>query len=310
MPFIAGFGAYLPSKIVNNAELAEQLGCTADWIRDVSGIEERRYASADETLDEMAAKAGEHCLAQASVGADEIGMLMVASGSGRNRFPGPACMVAKRLGLRDVPAMDIPMASAGALFGMSMAADLSERYGNILVIAAEKMSAVVLQPPVDKNIAILFGDGAGSCLIRRDSGRFKIVDSALHSDGSFARDLQLAHGQPLQMNGRSVILQATRKMPAVILEVLQRSKKAAQEIECFILHQANQNLMDRVARSLEVPNEKIYSNIKKYGNTSSASMLIAAEEWWRGRDAAAPLGAICFAVFGAGFHWGALLCEG
>ena len=309
MPFIAGFGCYLPSKIVGNSELAELLGCVPEWIREAAGIEERRYAGPEESVDVMAANAGQNCLEQAGVTADQVGMLIVASGSAEHRFPGPACRVAKRLGLRDVPAIDVPMASAGALFGMSMAAQLSDRYENILVVAAEKMSAVVSQPPVDRNIAILFGDGAGSCLIRRDGGKFKIVDSALHSDGSFAGDLQLTYGQQLQMNGRSVILQATRKIPAVILEVLTRNGKPASEIECFLLHQANQNLMDRVARALEVPNERIYSNIRKYGNTSSASMLIAAAEWWRGRDPATTPGAICFAVFGAGYHWGALLAE-
>src|SRR5436305_2496623 len=112
-------------------------------------------------------------------------MLIVSAGSAEHRFPGPASKVAKRLGLRDVPAIDLPMASAGALFGMSMASQLVDRYENILVIAAEKMSSVVSQEPVDKNIAILFGDGAGSCLIGRDSGAFRIVDSELHTDGSF-----------------------------------------------------------------------------------------------------------------------------
>ncbi len=110
------------------------------------------------------------------------------------------------------------------------------------------------------------------------------------------------------MNGRSVIMQATRKLPAVILEVLGRNGRPASAIDCFLMHQANQNLMDRVARALDVPNDRIYSNIRKYGNTSSASMLIAAAEWLRGRDAGLP-GAICFAVFGAGFHWGAMLAE-
>jgi 3-oxoacyl-[acyl-carrier-protein] synthase III len=307
MAFIAGFGSYLPSRIVSNPELAELLGCAPEWIREAAGIEERRYAAPEESVDAMAANAGLNCLEAAGATADQIGMLIVASGSAEHRFPGPACRVAKRLGLRDVPAIDVPMASAGALFGMSLADQLCGRYDKILVVAAEKMSAVVSLPPVDRNTAILFGDGAGSCLIQRDRGLFRMVDSALHSDGSFAGDLQLSHGQPLQMNGRSVILQATRKMPGVILEVLERNKKPASEIECFILHQANQNLMDRVARALDVPSDRIYSNIRKYGNTSSASMLIAATEWWRGRDPKTAPGAICFAVFGAGYHWGALL---
>jgi 3-oxoacyl-[acyl-carrier-protein] synthase-3 len=308
MAFIAGFGAYLPSKIVTNPELASLLGCTPEWIRDASGIEERRYGSAEESVEVLAGNAGADCLEQTGTSADRIDMLIVSSGSGESRFPGPASVVAKRLGLRDVPAIDLPMASAGALFGMSLAAQLTSQYERILVIAAEKMSTVVTQPPVDKNTAILFGDGAGGCLIQRDQGCLKIVDSVLHCDGSFAADLRLGCGEPLHMNGRSVIMQAVRKIPAVIIEVLTRNNKAASDIECFIMHQANQNLLDRVARSLDVSTDRIYSNIRQYGNTSSASILIAAAEWWRDRKRAAR-GTICFAVFGAGFSWGALLAE-
>ena len=308
MAFIAGFGAYLPSKIVTNPELASLLGCTAEWIREASGIEERRYASAEESVEVLAANAGANCLEQTGTSPDQIDMLIVSSGSGEFRFPGPASAVAKRLQLRDVPAIDLPMASAGALFAMSLAAQLTSQYERILVIAAEKMSTVVTQPPVDKNTAILFGDGAGGCLIQRDQGSLKIIDSVLHCDGSFSADLRLGSGEPLHMNGRSVIMQAVRKLPAVILEVLKRNDKAVSEIECFIMHQANQNLMDRVARSLDVSTDRIYSNIRQYGNTSSASILIAAAEWWRDRKLAAR-GAICFAVFGAGFSWGALLAE-
>src|SRR5437763_17155798 len=118
MAFIAGFGAYVPSKIVTNPELATALGCTSEWIREAAGIEERRYAAADESVDVLAANAGANCLEQAGTSAEQIDMLIVSSGSGEFRFPGPAAAVSKRLGLRDVPAIDLPMASAGALFGM------------------------------------------------------------------------------------------------------------------------------------------------------------------------------------------------
>ena len=309
MSFIAGFGAYVPSRIVSNAELAGLLDCPAEWIRGASGIEERRYAGSEESLEAMAVKAGQNCLLEAGTTIDHVRMVIVSSGSGEHRFPGPACTIAAQLGLSDVPAIDVPMASAGSLFAMSMAAQFTERYETILVIAAEKMSSVVMEPPVDKNVAILFGDGAGSCLIRRDTGRFKIVDSVLHTNGNLAADLQLDHARPLRMNGRSVILHATRRIPAAILEVLERNRKPTSEIERFIPHQANQNLLDRVARAIDVPSDRIYSNIKKYGNTSSASMLIAADEWWRTRDSATPQGPICFVTFGAGFNWGALLAE-
>jgi len=304
MAYIAAFGSYLPSKIVHNTDLAQSLACDADWILQASGIEERRYAGEEETVDFMAAKAGEICLQRAGVSADRVGMLIVSSGSGEMHFPGPATMTAKRLGLGDAPAIDLPLASCGALFGMSLAVQLTAQYETILVVAAEKMSRVVTQEPMDKNTAILFGDGAGACLITSASGGLRIVDSVLHSDGAFAADLQLSCGGPLQMNGRSVIMQASRKIPAAIREVLARNQKTPGEIACFLMHQANQNLMDRVAKALDVPTDRFYSNIRRYGNTSSASMLIAASEWQSAQS-----GPICFAAFGAGFHWGAMLAE-
>src|SRR5258708_5745464 len=153
-----------------------------------------------------------------------------------------------------------------------------------------------------------FWRGAGACIVAPGDGPAKIVDAVLHSDGAFAEDLRLEFEAPLSMNGRSVIMQASRKIPGAISELLLKNSKTAASIEIFLMHQANQNLIDRVARALEVEPQKFYSNIRRYGNTSSASMLIAASEWW---SAASPLpGAlICFAAFGAGFHWCALLVE-
>jgi 3-oxoacyl-[acyl-carrier-protein] synthase III len=160
---------------------------------------------------------------------------------------------------------------------------------------------------MERGIAPLFGDGAGACLIGSD-GLARIIDSAMHSDGSFGDDLRLGFDSPLEMNGRSVILQASRKIPSAISELLERNHRAASEVKIFLMHQANQNLMDRVARALEVDASRFYSNIRRYGNTSSASMLIAAAEWWQKRGSNNH-DLICFAAFGAGFHWGALLAE-
>ena len=307
MAAIRGFGAYLPARVVTNAELAARLNCEANWILDVSGIEERRYAAPEESVASMGVAAAERCLASAGVKAGDLGMILVSSGSSERRFPGPASAIAHGLGLDSVPAIDLPMASAGSLFGMALAGSLSTIHGNILVIASEKMSAVVSRDPLERGVAPLFGDGAGACLIGAD-GPMKIIDSVLHSDGSFAEDLRLEFDAPLEMNGRSVILQASRKIPAAIGELLERNAKSASSVKIFLMHQANQNLMDRVARALEVDAARFYSNIRRYGNTSSASMLIAAEEWWR--DPGPNAGdLICFATFGAGFHWGALLAQ-
>jgi 3-oxoacyl-[acyl-carrier-protein] synthase-3 len=299
---IRGFGAYLPARVVTNAELAARLHCEPGWILDVSGIEERRYASAEETVTTMGAAA-----ARAAMNSQEVGMILVSCGSAERRFPGPAAGIAHSLGLQGVPAIDLPMASAGSLFGMSLAASLAPIYGNVLVIASEKMSTIIAREPMGRGVAPLFGDGAGACLIGTD-GPWRILDSVLHSDGAFAEDLRLEFDAPLEMNGRSVILQASRKIPAAIMELLARNSRLASSVRTFLMHQANQNLMDRVARALDADAARFYSNIRRYGHTSSASMLIAAAEWWRDPGPAAG-DLICFAAFGAGFHWGALLAE-
>jgi len=305
---LKGFGAYLPSRIVTNQEIGARLGRSPDWILDVSGIEERRFAAPDESVADMAVAAAQDCLNRVGIAATDLGMVIVSSGSAERRFPGPAATVANRLGIAGVPALDVPIASAGGLFGMALASELAGAHGNILVVASEKMSTVATREPMDPGIAILFGDGAGAGIVGTGEGGPAILDSALHSDGSFAEDLRLEFEAPLAMNGRSVIMQASRKIPGAIAELLERNETPASAVKVFLMHQANQNLIDRVARALEVEPAKFYSNIRRYGNTSSASMLIAASEWW-GSNSPNNGDLICFAVFGAGFHWGAMLAE-
>jgi 3-oxoacyl-[acyl-carrier-protein] synthase III len=174
------------------------------------------------------------------------------------------------------------------------------------VIGAEKMSAVIENGPLDPNTAILFGDGAGAALVSARPGRWEILDAVLHSDGSYREALAFDWSSRLRMDGLSVILQAARKLPSSIQEVLTRRQLAAQDVTQFLLHQANLNLLVRVAKALAVPAERVFSNVARYGNTSSASMLIAASEWSRLDP---PPGPVVFSAFGAGFHWGALLAR-
>jgi 3-oxoacyl-[acyl-carrier-protein] synthase-3 len=305
LAYFAGFGHYLPSRVVTNAEIGARVESEPEWILNVSGIEERRFAE-DESLIDLAVKAGESALVSAGVEAGELEMVMVASGTPARSFPGPAISVADRLGATAAVALDLPMASAGSLFGLALAARLAR--GPILVIGAEKMSSIVEREPLEKGIAILFGDGAGACVVHPSRGRLKVIDSEICSDGAFAEDLKLEHGQPLAMNGRSVILQASRKIPAAIMAVLTRNELKAADVPTYLMHQANQNLIDRVAQTLGIESARFFTNIRRYGNTSSASMLIAASEWFAGFDGP-PLTPIVFAAFGAGFNWGALLTE-
>jgi 3-oxoacyl-[acyl-carrier-protein] synthase-3 len=236
-------------------------------------------------------------------------MVIVSSGSPERSFPGPAAETALKMGCSDIPAIDLPVASAGSLFGLSLASRLCSNAGAILVIGAEKMSRIVLREPLERGVAVLFGDGAGACLVDPDQGQAAVVDSMLASDGSYAEDLKIEPGQPLTMNGRTVILQASRKIPSVIQAVCARHAVEPADVASFLMHQANQNLIVRIAAAIGVPAERFFSNIHKYGNTSSASMLIAAAEWVaeHGFRTNEP---VVFAAFGAGFHWGALLARG
>jgi len=187
-----------------------------------------------------------------------------------------------------------------------LASRLSAAYGNILVVGAEIMSRAVRLDPSGRDTAILFGDGAGASVVSPDGGFAELTDSLLASDGAFADALRLDFGAPLHMDGRTIILQATRKIPRAISELLERNHLAPAQIGTFLMHQANLNLITRVAQALAVPESRFFSNVGRYGNTSSASLLIAAAEWWH--EAPRPLTApIVLAAFGAGLNWGAAL---
>ena len=309
MPFIREFGSWLPERVVTSEEAGAWVGSDAEWVRTVSGIDERRFAKDEESVSDMAAWAGLDCLERAGVPASALGMVIVASSSFDRCFPGPAAETALKLGVPGIPALDITMASAGSLFALALARRLTNPAGPILVIGAEKMSSVVTREPQEKGVAILFGDGAGAALVMPDSGKLEILDAELASDGTYAADLFLDPYKPLYMNGRSVIMQASRKVPAVIRTVLQRHDIAPGEVASFLMHQANQNLIVRIAAALKVPLESFYSNIVRYGNTSSASLLIAAAEWSRSAPPLEKGTPVVFAAFGAGFHWGSVLAR-
>ena len=305
MSYIRAFGSWLPPRRVTNAELAPQLDATPEWILEVTGIEERRYATEDDTVSSIGLKAAQNCLEKAGATATELGMILVASGSSDRFCPGPASQIAAGLGLSATPALDIPVASAGSLIGLALAAQLAPSMGRVLVVGAEIMSRRVTRAPENKNTAILFGDGAGACLVDRDSGFARIADAILCTDGSGSETISIEGGK-FQMDGQAVILQASRKIPRAIDELLKRNGIASTEVGAFLLHQANLNLITRVAAVVKAPRDRFFTNIAQYGNTSSASMLIAADEW-RNAHCGALSAAVVFAAFGAGLNWGALL---
>ena len=305
--FLSGCARYVPSRIVTNAELAQALGCDADWIKSTAGIEERRYAAEGETVADLAIAAARPCLAAA--GRPTIGMVIMASGTSERRFPGPAASVARGLDLGTIPALDLPMPSSGALFGIALASQLIRQYGEVLVVASEKMSSVILREGTSPKVAVLFGDGAGACVVSSRGGVAEVVDAAIYSDGAFEQALHLDFDSPLSMDGRTIIMQAARKLPQAIEHLLGKHAVPREQVGAFLLHQANQNLTQQVARALGVAEDRFFSNIGKYGNTSSASVLIAMAEW-ASAVGFAPDVPVVMATFGAGLHWGSLLLRG
>jgi 3-oxoacyl-[acyl-carrier-protein] synthase III len=305
MAFLQAFGSHLPTRRVDNSELAPLVGATPEWILSVSGIEERRYAAAEDTVASLGLLAARDCLERAGATAQDLGMILVSSGSSERFCPGPASQIAASLGLTSTPVLDIPVASCGSLIGLALAADLAPRYGRILVVGAEIMSRRIEATPEGKDTAILFGDGAGACLVDAHSGFARIADLILSTDGTASEILKIENNR-LAMDGRSVILQAYRKIPRVLTDLLARNALTPADPGVYLLHQANRNLIERVATGLKVPLDRFFLNIARCGNTSSASLLIAADEWRRAYPEP-PTAPIVFSAFGAGLNWGALL---
>jgi len=309
MSYLRAFGHHLPPEVVTNADLETRTGRTAASIEKTSGILERRYAADGVSVADLGLPAANACLKNANLTANDIGLILFSSGSAERTFPGPASVLAQKLGLTATPAIDIPVASAGSLISLAFAADLAPRYGNILVVASEIMSRRISD--ADADTAILFGDGAGACIVRpasksSEKGLLRIADTALFTDGNYADALQLQHGGAIQMKGLDVIVQASRKIPRSIEDLLTKNNLKPADVGVFLMHQANVNLIRKVATALAVPEDRFFRNIDRYGNTSSASLLIAASEW-QAANPTPPTSAIVFAAFGAGFNWGAIL---
>ena len=304
MPFLRTFGHYLPERIVTNDELAQACAVDPAWIVDVSGIHERRYAAPDETVATLATRAAQHCLANANLSAADLGMIVCSSGSSDRSCPGPAATVAAGLGLTTTPALDIPVASAGSLTGLALATQFAPAVGRVLVIGSEIMSRRIARTPEGKNTAILFGDGAGAALIDPDHGFARIAGHNLYTDGNASEILYIADGL-LHMEGGAVILQAARKLPRAITTLLEGHSLTPAAVGHVLMHQANLNLIHKVAKATTIDASRFFVNIARYGNTSSASMLIAASEWHQSNAVIDT--PVVFTAFGAGLNWGALL---
>ena len=320
---IAGVGSYAPARVLTNDELSKMVDTSDEWIRSRSGIRERRIAAADEACSDLAIKAARAALEDAKVSASEIDLLIVATASPDQPLPSTACIVQHKLG---VPAhatcFDIAAACSGFLYALEIAYGqlLTNRYQRALIIGAEKLSAVTDWK--DRTTCVLFGDAAGAAVLMKGSQPgVGILGSDLGADGEFADNLYITAGGSrcpasaksveegghfIRMNGREVFKSAVRVMETVAREMMEQHHLTPDQISLVIPHQANIRIIESLASSLGMPMEKVYVNLDRFGNTSSASIPLALDEARRsGRIKPGDL--TLLVAFGAGLTYGATL---
>jgi 3-oxoacyl-[acyl-carrier-protein] synthase-3 len=324
---IAGLGHYVPPGVVTNHDL-EQLMDTSDaWIQERTGIRERRHAVPGVTCTDLAAEAARAAMADAGWKPEDVQFLIFATLSPDLYFPGNGVLLQHQLGLGEVGAMDIRNQCTGFIYGLS-AADGYVRMGTfdrVLLVGAELHSPGLQFNTGGRDTSVLFGDGAGAfCLEATDGANGgAVLGHRLHSNGKYALDLCIqkpgAANRPWissamieegsvnpHMNGREVFRHAVTKFPAVIFEVLQDHGVTPDQLAMVVPHQANLRITEAVRKRLELPEEKVYSNIERYGNTTAASIPIAFSEVVKeGRVKRGDL--VCLASFGSGFTWAASL---
>ncbi|MFQ5450372.1 MAG: beta-ketoacyl-ACP synthase III [Nitrospinaceae bacterium] len=318
---IAGTGSCLPEKILTNFDLEKILDTSDEWIRTRTGISERRIAGKEESSSVLGVKAGRMALHAAGLEPGEVDMIIVCTSTPDILFPSTACFVQAELGAGRAAAFDISAVCSGFVYGLSIAEQYLKigRYRNILVIGSEVNSRIL--DWTDRSTCILFGDGAGAVVLRRGEGDGPagVLSSHIYSDGSLAHLIEVPGGigrtgisheaidqkkYCINMSGNATFKIAVKRMSEVSLEALNFNGLTQEDVDLVIPHQANKRIIDAVTGKLEIPPEKVFLNIQKYGNTSAASIPIAlheAKESGRIR----PGSLLLIAVVGAGLTWGA-----
>ncbi len=316
---ILGTGSHVPQNVVTNADLSQRVDTSDEWIFTRTGIRERRIAGPGETTSTLATEAAKAALADAGVSPGEIDLLIVATCTPDTPMPATACRVQTALGLSDRTAcVDVNAACTGFVYALDMAWAMlaTGRYKHALVIGAETLSTVVDWK--DRTTCVLFGDGAGA-VVRgkaREGSRSSILDARL---GAIPETNDLLHiprkdsvaGEAtaagcIAMKGREVFKFAVRGMEEIARDLLARHGISGAELDCVVPHQANLRIIDSLAQYLELPKERVFVNLERYGNTSAASIPLALDEARRaGR--LKPGSLVLLVAFGAGLTYGGAL---
>ena len=323
---VVSTGFYVPERVITNNDLTQWMETSDEWIRERSGISERRWVDAGAGSSDLALEAAKQALDRAGLEASDLDCLIVATLSPDVYFPGSGVFLQRKLGISGIPCLDVRNQCSGFIYGLSVA-DAWIRtgtYKRVLLVGAEVHSTGLEKTTEGRDTAVLFGDGAGAVVLSpiEDSGR-GILSVNIHADGKHAEKLwvkapgsrynpwldaeQIESGltRPV-MEGREVFKHAAVRMPQAVKEVLAANGLTIEDVDLLIPHQANQRITQAVQKSLGLPDEKVVSNIHKYGNTTAASIPIALHEAVEeGRIERGDL--VCLTAFGSGFTWGAAL---
>ncbi|MDT8339958.1 MAG: beta-ketoacyl-ACP synthase III [Longimicrobiales bacterium] len=319
----AGTGRFLPDRVVTNEDMAQIVETNDEWIRTRTGIRERRIADEQTTVAAMGAEAGRRAMERAGIGPEDVGILIVSTATPDRWLPSTACDVQALLECSNALAFDVSAACSGWLYALTMAEGYLAmgRTSYALVIAAEMMTSIV--DWTDRTTCVLFGDGAGAAVLRRAEGAAGIVSSFHRSDGHLAEMLYrpgggaaipmdadvLARGDHLvRMSGKEVFKSAVRSMAEASARALEGAGMTGADVDLLIPHQANIRIIESTARYAGIPMEKVYVNVDRYGNMSSASIPVALDEALE-EGRIQPGMRVLTATFGAGLTWGAMVWQ-
>jgi 3-oxoacyl-[acyl-carrier-protein] synthase-3 len=321
---IKGIGHYVPPRVVTNHDLEKMMNTSDEWIRERTGIVERHWAEPGVGTSDLATEAAIRAIADAGIDKSEIDFIVAATLSPDHYFPGIGVQVQAKLGLKEIGALDVRNQCSGFIYALSVADQYirTGTYNKILLVAAELQSANLDFSDEGRDMAVLFGDGAGALVLEAndsDDGR-GVLSCHLFSDGRFVSELWMekpsSKDNPTfreeffhqgkfypRMNGRLVFKNACEKMPQAVMAGLEKLGLTVNDIDYLIPHQANDRISQMVARGLKIPEEKVIRNIHKYGNTTAASIPIALSEAVK-EGKIKPGMLIALTAFGSGFTWG------
>ena len=316
---IAGFGSYVPEKVLTNDDLSKIVDTSDEWIRTRTGIGERHIADSTQFTSDLCTLAAQAAMRDAGV--DSVDLILIGTVTPDMSFPSTAAIVQRKLGLKNIPCFDFESACAGFQYGTELATMLCSKYDRVLLICGDKMSAITDWQ--DRSTCVLFGDGAGAVVFSRDDEKSSIVDVLLGSNGNFSHLLEMPAGGSacpasaetiqqrkhfVKMAGREVFREAVLCMTSSCQEILKRNGLTIDDIDFVVPHQANIRIIEAIRERLNIPQEKVQLTVHKYGNTSASSCIIALDDLRKSGKLQKNM-KILTVSFGAGLTWGASILQ-